>query len=127
MTKREQHIRKFADAIIHQLKLISAPWQTPRKAGLPRNFVSNKPNRGYNAVWLMSKAADKEYNDPRWGRYLQIKRAGGTVRKGETGVPILFIKSHLVADPMAELLPEGFNVPKFRREIQFWAEYRVLM
>ena len=125
MTKREKHIRNFAAVIINQLKLISAPWQKPWKAGLPRNFVSNKPYRGYNAVWLMSRATEQVYNDPRWGTYLQINRAGGTVKKGERGVPILFIKSHLVADPMAELVPEEFDVPKYRREIQYWAEYRV--
>ena len=74
MTKREKHIRNFAAVIINQLTLISAPWQEPWKAGLPRNFVSNKPYRGYNAVWLMSRATEQVYNDPRWGTYLQINR-----------------------------------------------------
>ena len=128
-TKRAEHLRSVAAAIVRQLPLLKAPWQTPWEAGLPRNLVSQKPYRGCNAVWLMTRASECGYRDPRWGTFLQINQAGGTVRKGERGKPILFIKSHFVADPMAGLFGEDSEVwkvvPKLRKQIQYWAEYRV--
>lgn len=129
MTKRDKHIRNVAEAIVRQIELLEAPWQRPWETGLPRNFVSDIPYRGCNAVWLMSRSADNDYHDPRWGTYLQINQAGGRVMQGERSTPILFIKSHFIADPMAGLLDDDSEiwrvVPKNRRKIQFWAEHRV--
>ena len=96
---------------------------------MPRNLVSQKAYRGCNAVWLMTRESECGYLDPRWGTFLQIKKAGGMVRKQERGTPVLFIKSHYVADPMADFLGEDSEVwqvvPKLRKQIQYWAEYRV--
>ena len=36
-------------------------------------------------------ALDRGYADPRWGGYRQIQEAGGQVRKGEKGTPILYV------------------------------------
>ena len=36
-------------------------------------------------------ALDRGYADPRWGGYRQIQGAGGHVRKGEKGTPILYV------------------------------------
>ena len=35
---------------------------------------------------------DKGYTDPRWGGYRQIAEAGGHVRKGEKGTPIMYVE-----------------------------------
>ncbi len=37
------------------------------------------------------QALDRGYADPRWGGYRQIQEAGGHVRKGEKGTPILYV------------------------------------
>ena len=35
---------------------------------------------------------DRGYADPRWGGYRQIQEAGGHVRKGEKGTPIMYVE-----------------------------------
>lgn len=121
--------REFADDIITQMESCMAPWQRPWEAGLPRNFASNKQYRGGNLLWLMHRAVSDGYDDPRWGTYLQINAAGGRVKKGERGTPVLFVNvvPRLAAafsggqeKALDELLDE-----RSRRTGLFWTEHRV--
>ena len=43
-------------------------------------------------MYLAVEALEKGYADPRWGGYRQIQEAGGQVRKGEKGTPILYVE-----------------------------------
>ena len=46
---------------------------------------------GGNALYLAMTAVDRGYADPRWGAYRQIQEAGGQVRNGEKGTPIMYV------------------------------------
>ncbi|MYN64940.1 MAG: DUF1738 domain-containing protein [Acidobacteria bacterium] len=66
------------------------PWK-PGERILPHNFASGRDYRGGNAVYLAMHALERGYADPRWGGYRQIQAAGGHVRKGEKGTPIMYV------------------------------------
>ena len=93
--KADEYHQQFAERIIQVLKEGTAPWQKPWNPGeriLPHNFQSGRDYRGGNAVYLAMNALDRGYADPRWGGYRQIQEAGGQVRKGEKGTPILYVE-----------------------------------
>ncbi len=89
-----EYHEQFAARIIKALQEGTAPWQKPWKAGeriLPHNFQSGRDYRGGNALYLALNGLERGYADPRWGGYRQIQEAGGHVRKGEKGTPILYV------------------------------------
>jgi antirestriction protein ArdC len=75
----------------------TVPWQQPwdHTTGLPRNLFSQRPYRGIN-VWLLTAMG---YASPFWATFNQVKTAGGSVRKGERGVPVVFWKVYTKEDP----------------------------
>ena len=88
----ENYARTFADRIIEALKAGAAPWQKPWKPSEcsgPVNFTTQRKYRGNNWILLMVTAATRAYADNRWAGFGQIRAAGGMVRKGEKGTPIL--------------------------------------
>ena len=87
--------QRFAEKMIKALEAGTAPWQKPWAPGeriSPQNFSSSRDYRGGNAIYLAMSAVEKGYADPRWGGYRQIAEAGGHVRKGEKGTPILYVE-----------------------------------
>ena len=88
--KADEYHRQFADRIIKALRKGTTPWQKPWTWRQPHNFSSRRDYHGGNAVYLAMMALDRGYVDPRWGTALQIRRAGGNVRKGEIGSPIWY-------------------------------------
>ncbi len=86
---------QFAEKMIKALQDNRAPWQQPWKPGeqiSPKNVSSDRNYRGGNAIYLAVVAVEKGYADPRWAGYRQIAEAGGHVRKGEKGTPILYVE-----------------------------------
>ena len=86
---------QFAARMIAALKQERAPWQKPWAPGermSQRNFTTDKDYRGSNAMFLAVAGDAKGYTDPRWGGYRQIAEAGGHVRKGEKGTPIMYVE-----------------------------------
>lgn len=63
------------------------PWEAG-KLGMPHNPTTEKGYRGGNAIHLLSVAAMKGYDDPRWLTYKQAEANGWQVRKGERGTQI---------------------------------------
>jgi antirestriction protein ArdC/phage/plasmid primase-like uncharacterized protein len=89
------HVYQVAVAIIAQLKAGTAPWLKPWYPGerfLPYNPTTGNPYHGMNAVWLMSRAENHGFGDPRWMTYRQAQEAGAQVRQGEKGTAIQFWK-----------------------------------
>jgi antirestriction protein ArdC len=83
--------RKITDEMIRKLKDGVVPWRKPWRAGdgeRPRNLASGRPYRGINTFLLSCQP----WSSPWWVTYKQAKDTGGHVRKGETGVPIVFWK-----------------------------------
>ena len=90
----DEYHQQFAERIIRALKEGTAPWQKAWQPGervLPRNFSSGHGYRGGNALCLAMTALDHGYSDPCWGGWRQIREAGGHVRNGERGTPILYV------------------------------------
>ena len=91
--RSKAYAERVAGELIEQIKAGVAPWQKPWKPGesfTPENLATRRPYRGGNSLYLMSRAIGRGYGDHRWGTYRQIEAAGGQVRKGERGTPVLF-------------------------------------
>ncbi len=105
---------QFAARMIEALKAERAPWQKPWEPGeriSQRNFTTDKSYRGSNAMFLAVTGDQKGYNDPRWGGYRQISEAGGHVRKGEKGTPIVY-----VAYKDRQLEKDGKGLPRLNED-----------
>lgn len=94
MSQSDSAYSKVTDRILEALenadpKSWSRPWAC---SGVARNALSDRPYSGGNAVVLGLYGFLSGYSDPRWATFQQIKKAGGTVTKGERGWPILLYK-----------------------------------
>ncbi len=90
--------------ILGQLKTGVAPWRKPwsekvAAAGsvMPRNAVTGRPYSGVNIMLLWGAASVAGWG-PQWLTFKQAKEAGGTVRKGEKGEMVIFVKRIIVDD-----------------------------
>ena len=91
----EKHAALFADAMIKAIEKGTAPWQQPWKRGqdgYPANFKTRRYYSGSNLLLLLAIGIDRGYRSTHWGGFQQIRAAGGQVRKGETGTPILIVR-----------------------------------
>jgi antirestriction protein ArdC len=82
--------------ILALLEQGTVPWHRPWDSamGLPRNLVSQRAYRGIN-VWLLTAMG---LPSPFWATFHQVKAAGGRVRKGAHGVPVVFWKAYNYED-----------------------------
>jgi len=64
------------------------PWRKPWAVQAPRNLSSGHVYRGINPILLSCNA----FSSPYWVTYKQAKALGGTVKRGESGTPIVFWK-----------------------------------
>ena len=89
------YVDQVANSIIDQLHKGTAPWVKPWGPGerfMPYNPTTGNEYRGGNAMWLMSQAESRGYDDARWLTFRQAQEKGAQVRKGEKGTPIQFWK-----------------------------------
>ena len=84
--------QEVTERIAHELETGVVPWvqpwsQTPGR-NVSCNAISNRPYSGCNAflLWMIKRP------NPRYLTFKQAKEAGGTVRKGEHGIPVYFVK-----------------------------------
>ena len=90
--KHDEYHRKFADAIIEQIRRGTAPWQKPWRPGervLPMNVDTGRSYRGGNSLHLAAVRQERGYGDVRWGTFRQIQAQGGQVRQGQRGTRVL--------------------------------------
>ena len=85
---------KITQGIIEQLEQGTVPWRKPWRSTLPKNLVSEKPYRGINTIVLTMRGRTSPY----WATFRQIKKAGGSVRKGERGTRIVYTNWFEVED-----------------------------
>jgi len=92
ITERTTPYEVITDRILALLEQGTIPWQQPWDSalGLPRNLFSQRAYRGIN-VWLLTTMG---YTSPFWATFHQVKAAGGSVRKGAHGVPVVFWKAY---------------------------------
>ncbi len=76
--------------VVAQLENGIVPWRKPwNTAGfMPTSLTTNKEYRGINALILA--ICGMEYERPLWVTYKQAQALGGTVRKGETALPVVY-------------------------------------
>lgn len=74
--------------IVELLEQGTIPWRKPWVNGESRNLVSGKPYRGINTLILGAS----RYSSPFWLTFKQALAAGGCVRTGERGAPVVFWK-----------------------------------
>jgi len=75
------------DRLLAALEQGVVPWRRPWKAAdMPRNLVTQQPYRGSNVFALLWQG----YKSPYWCTFKQALAAGGHVKKGERGTPVVF-------------------------------------
>ncbi len=116
--------REITDKILAMLRTGVAPWRKPwservtsHGSVMPRNAVTGRAYSGVNIMLLWSTAEANQWG-PRWLTFKQAKEAGGTVRKGETGCLVIFVKRLIVKD-------EKSADPKAKKTIGFLRGYTV--
>lgn len=72
--------------IIDQLTNGVVAWRKPWTVGSARNLISGKAYQGINALLLSTAPYQSRY----WLSFKQARERGGSVRKGERGMPIVF-------------------------------------
>jgi len=83
--------QQLTDKIISKLENGEIPWKKPWKSvqfGLPKNMITNNIYKGAN--FFNALLEDRE--SPQWLTFNQAKKLGGTIRKGEHGLPIIYFK-----------------------------------
>jgi len=104
--------------IIAELEKGAAPWVKPWKdAGADCNAFSLKPYRGINRLLLAMSMRQSN----KWATYKQWAAAGGQVRKGEKGTPIVFYKA-LAIEEERDGETVSRNIPMLRQFVVFNAE-----
>ncbi|WP_107726660.1 ArdC family protein [Neisseria weaveri] len=91
---QEQYAEAIAAELIAHLKSGTAPWQKPWEptmSGLPYNHLTGNTYSGSNTLKLMMQP----YDDPRWLTYKQAQSVGAQVRKGEKGVSLIRLITHV--------------------------------
>ena len=73
------------------------PWSATPGANTPCNAVTNRPYSGTNVI-LLWIAASRGWPTPRFLTFRQAQQAGGTVRGGEKGTHIVFMKRSAIKD-----------------------------
>lgn len=79
---------RITNRILTLLEEGTVPWQRPwsSETGMPRNLVTERAYHGIN-VWLLGSLG---YTQPFWATFKQVQQAGGHVKRGEHGTPIIF-------------------------------------
>ena len=95
-TERTTPYEVITNRILALLEQGTVPWHRPWNSatGMPRNLFSQRAYKGIN-VWLLTAMGDAS---PFWATFHQVTAAGGSVRKGERGVPVVFWKVYDTED-----------------------------
>ena len=94
------------------------PWRATPGANVPCNAVTNRPYSGTNVI-LLWIAEGRGWPTPRFLTFNQAKAAGGTVRGGEKGTRVVFMKRLTVKDKAPDAKPNA------TRQIPLLREYTV--
>lgn len=97
MSKKKVAVRdihqEITNQIIAALEQGVAPWACPwQQVGPPRNASSGRRYSGINQLVLGLVGLMREYTCQEWLTFNQAKALGGSIRKGEKGVRIIFYK-----------------------------------
>lgn len=81
------------DEIIEGIQNENLTWErvwNPKNA--PKNYASDRPYLGFNALWLAWVCNSKKFSTPYFLTFKQAKQLGGNVKKDEKGTKVVFWK-----------------------------------
>lgn len=88
---RNDIYEKLTDSFINALNMGIIPWEKPwTSRTAPANLVSKKNYRGSNVWILHAMKSAKGYNSRYWVTFKQANDLGGTVKKGEKSVMVVY-------------------------------------
>lgn len=83
--------QRITDLVIEQLEKGQIMWQKGwNEMGFPRNMVTSRIYQGFNAFFLNFITIYRQYRTSYFLTYKQALMAGGTVRRGEKGFPVVW-------------------------------------
>lgn len=92
-TRKEQKdvYEMINEIILEKLQQGTMPWKKSWNTfGPARNYVTNKPYRGFNALLLGMISGSFEY--PLYVTFNQVKQLGGFIKKGSKSLPVIYWK-----------------------------------
>ena len=103
-TGRANLYQQITDRIIADLEAGRVPWVQPWTSaqtgvGMPHNAVSQRAYSGINILTLWDAIVSNGYSGHAFLTFQQASMLGGTVRRGEHGVPIIYTR-RFVPGPM---------------------------
>src|SRR5215207_1840230 len=106
--------KEITERIIASLEAGVVPWRRPWKqiGGMSRNLNSGRVYRGINPLLLALTSMSKGYTDSRWATFNGMKRAGGSVRKGEKGTVVILWKPIEKRDKVTDEVTDKFLMLK---------------
>lgn len=97
MTAKPDVATIVTERLLEALEAGVAPWDRPWKTGgnAPRNAVTGRRYTGVNRLLLevVEMTSEGGFPTSQWLTYRQAQSAGGSVRKGEKGVPVVLYKT----------------------------------
>jgi antirestriction protein ArdC len=88
--------------VLAELEAGALPWVKPWSAtpgmNTPHNAATNRPYSGCNVILLWMTTQRHGWSVPRFLTFKQAQELGGTVRKGEHGIKVYFVKRLEVKD-----------------------------
>lgn len=95
--KAWENFNKLAETvtneIIEGIQSDNLTWEkvwSPRNT--PKNYASNRPYLGFNALWLAWVTNSKKFTSPYFLTFKQAKQLGGNVKKDQRGTKVVFWK-----------------------------------
>jgi len=85
--------KTITQEILASLKEGVAPWNKPWCSEIPKNAVTKRPYSGINVLVLWSALEKHQYKTSLWLTFKQAKDANLSVKKGEKGTRVVFVKS----------------------------------
>jgi antirestriction protein ArdC len=82
---------QITETVIEALEQGNIIWHKPWNSyGLPKNFTTGRPYRGWNVFWLNFITSYRQYSTPYFLTFNQAQKIGGKIKKGCKGTQIVY-------------------------------------
>ena len=109
--------QQITNQIIQDLEKGLPVWETPWQKGFmgfPVNAFSKNFYSGINTLILWLRQSQAGFETSQWLTFLQVKRLGGTIKKGEKATSAIFYQKLLIEDEEKEKKEEEKTIHHFR-------------
>ena len=103
--------QEVTETVIKLLEEGTVIWQRSwHERGWPKNYISQKHYRGWNLFYLSFHSERKGYPTADYLTYKQANLLGGTIKKGEKGVKIIYWATVELKDKASVKEPLDTNI-----------------